>query len=262
MPLRTLLHRLLPALCCLLSIIPARAADPLAYTFVKFPPFQYLNEETARAEGVTIDLLRAAALRTQQPLSFQQLPQQRLVQLTRSGRLPLALVSSLYIAPVRQLYHCSTEPLGLLRPTVYVNRAQFPDITALNQLQGQVIYAPQATSHTLFKLLPEGVLTDDSNPDRAIVRMFAKGRLGLVVDFQEHMEPPLVALSPSFAYRRLALPALDIVLCINPEIDDYARHHSRLEQAILEVAASAEGADIFARHGMFLRLRAPDPEAP
>ncbi|UTA48481.1 transporter substrate-binding domain-containing protein [Simiduia sp. 21SJ11W-1] len=252
---------LLTAAACQLATAEAVPA-PLTYNFVKFPPFQYVSEATKEAEGVTLDLLRVAAAQVNEPLRLQQLPQQRMVQLTRAGRLQLAFVSSFYIAQAKDHYHCSAEPLTRLRPAVYVNRAQHPTLERLEQLANEVVYAPQSTSHTLAQLLPPGTKTDDSNADKAIVRMFAKQRLGLVVDFQEHMEPPLVALSPQFAYRKLALPNLDIVLCINPNIANYQARHYALEQAVLAVAHSQAGADIFAAHGMFLTMRKPSAAKP
>lgn len=258
-----LLWRLVGLLMGLLLGNGASANEPLTYNFVKFAPFQYVDEQTGKAEGVTLDLLRAAAAEIDQPLTLQQLPQNRMIQMTRAGRLPLAFVSSFYMAPTRDLYHCSA-PLTSLRPSVYVNRAQYPDIDSLDKLANQVVYAPQSTSHTLMQLLPRTVKTDDSHPDRAIVRMFAKSRLGIVVDFQEHMAPPLVALSPNFPYRRLDLPTLDIILCINPAIAHYQARHQALEQAVLRVATSQAGAEIFAKHSMFLKMRAPGagPEVP
>lgn len=229
-------------------------AETLTYNFVQLPPLQYQPNEQTEATGVAIDLVRAAATEIALPLKFQQLPPRRMLKTLSTGQLQLALVSSAYIAPWRHLYHCSAAPLSQLRPTLYVNAQLHPNIARLTDLNEEVVYTPRATSDSLYPLLPTTIRQDDSNSGAVVSRLYSAGRLGLVVDFREHMQSTLAQAPPTFAQHTIELEALNVVLCINRQIDEYQQIHHRLQNAALRIAHSPRGQAIFQQHELLLEF--------
>jgi len=245
-----------PACVALITALfagPASSAEPLTYNFVKLPPFQYQPDKAgSEAAGVTIDLLRAAANDTQLAMIFQQIPRQRMINAASTGQLQISLVSRRFITPMQAHYLCSSEALTQVKPTLYINPLLHPNIQGPDDLTDELVYAPYSTSGSLINLLPASIKHDDSNRDTVVSRLFSKGRTGLVVNFQENMEMLLQRSPPSFPYHRVELIALDILLCINKNIDTHEAIHQSLERALLRVAHSDLGQAIYNKHQLQL----------
>ncbi|BFM13120.1 hypothetical protein R50072_32730 [Simiduia litorea] len=250
------------ALLSMLWTTAATSAEPLIYNFVKLPPFQYQPDQPgSEAAGVTIDLLRAAAGDIDLPLTYQQIPRQRLINAANTGQMQISLVSSLFIAPMRSHYLCSNKALTQVKPTLYINQQLHPNISGPSDLTDELVYAPYSTSSSLLTLLPASIKHDDSHRDTVVSSLFSKRRAGLVVNFRENMHMLLQRSPPNFPYRSVELVALDILLCINKGIDNHEVIHQSLERALLRVANSSLGQAIYSKHQLQLEFIAA-PTAP
>ncbi|MDN3637399.1 transporter substrate-binding domain-containing protein [Simiduia curdlanivorans] len=232
---------------------PANGAEPLTYNFVKLPPFQYQPDKAdSEAQGVTIDLLRAAAQDIDLAIIYQQIPRQRMINAASTGQMQISLVSRRFISPMQAHYLCSSEALTQVKPTLYINPQLHPNIQGPDDLTDELVYAPYSTSGSLINLLPASVKRDDSNRDTVVSSLFSKGRAGLVVNFKENMDMLLQRSPPGFPYRSVELAALDILLCINKNIDNHEAIHQALERALLRVANSDTGQAIYNKHQLQL----------
>lgn len=229
------------------------ARAPLVYNFVDFPPYQYLDDRTGQASGLTLTLVARAAARAGEQLIFQLLPLNRFIRLTQTGQIELTLVSETYRTTYAQGYHCSRTDLVQLHPTVYANQAHHPELQNTEQLAGLPVAMPTSARFALSQLIPEANAVDAGFSAEHIFKGFYSQRISLLVDFAERVETALRAHPAPFAVQRLALPPLGFRLCIQRDIADAADRHAALEQAFTDLLYSAEGRALQAQFGVELQ---------
>ncbi|AFV00015.1 hypothetical protein [Simiduia agarivorans] len=252
------MKQLLLALLLIPSAFASQAQDRLHYYFVDFPPFHFQNAGDPSPRGLTLDLLRLAALDAGERLSIQKVPLNRFIQLTQAGKVEVALVSQEYRQAFASQYLCSATDLTRIHPTVFVNGDRYPDLTSVQALTNHTVHAPRSVRFVMSRLLPEGTDLDTSYAIHLVTRGFNAGRIGLLADFRERMTLNLAQETPAFPVRTLALKPIGIALCVNNTLPDaYARQRA-LEKAFLKVANSAQGQTLLQQYQMALTF-APTP---
>lgn len=119
------LRLLWPGLLAVFAL-PCLAQGKLNYFFVDFPPFHYHQPDDPAPRGLTLELLQLAAAQVGEQVHFQEVPLNRYIQLTKAGKLDIAVVTLKYRDAFAEHLACSPRELTRMHPLLQAEPPPFP----------------------------------------------------------------------------------------------------------------------------------------